>query len=103
MLRLLRSVDGLRVSALSGITKTPQPCELWLLPLFRPWSWFTIRCDGNRHDGHGDSGTRFSLTYSAGPSAAPAAAAGAAAGAAGAAAPPSAASTAAAEGSPGGA
>ena len=33
---------------------------------------------------HGDSGTRFSLTYFAGPSAAPAAAAGAAAGAAGA-------------------
>jgi hypothetical protein len=39
-----------------------------------------------RCNGHGDSETRFSLTYPAGPSAAPAAAAGPAAGAAGAAA-----------------
>ncbi len=90
----------------SGITKTPPPCELCLLPLFRPWLWFTIRRDGNladRRDGHGDNGTRISSTYSAGPSAAPAAAAGAAAGAAGAAAPPSAASAAAADRGPGGA
>jgi hypothetical protein len=56
----------------SGITKTPPPCELWLIPLFRSWLWFTIRREGNladHRDGHSDSGTRFSLTYSAGPSA----------------------------------
>jgi hypothetical protein len=56
-----------------------------------------------RRDGHGDSGTRFSLTHSAGPSAAPEDPAGAAPGATGAAALPSAAPAAAAEGSPGGA
>jgi hypothetical protein len=100
--------------------------QLWQLLWFRPWLWFTISRDENladRRDGHGDTGTRFSLTFSAGPSAAPLrpadvlivlcwsecaptaavdAAAGAA-GAAGAAAPPSAASAAAAEGGPGGA
>jgi hypothetical protein len=71
----------------------------------------------DRRDGHGDSGSRFSLTYFAGPSAAPlgsaevicwserrsGGSAGAAAGAAGAAAPLSAASAAAAQGGPGGA
>ncbi len=71
----------------------------------------------NSHDGHGDSGIRFNLTFSAGPSAAPlgpadvlcwsgrapAAAAGAVAGAAGAAVLPSAASAVAAEDGPGGA
>ena len=68
----------------SGITKKPPPCELWLLPWFRPWLWFTIRRDWNladRRDGHCDSGIRFSLTYPAGPSAAQAAAVGAEAGA----------------------
>ncbi len=50
-----------------------------------------------RRDGHGDSGTRFSLTYSAGQSAAPAAVAGAAPGATGSDALPSAAPAAAVE------
>ncbi len=49
----------------SGITKTPQPFELWLLPWFRPLQTFDIE---GRRDGHGDSGTtgRFSLTCSDG-------------------------------------
>jgi hypothetical protein len=54
-----------------------------------------------RSDGHGDSGTRLSLTYPAGPSADPAAAAGSAAGAPGAAAPQSSDPAVAAEGDPG--
>ncbi len=83
-----------------------QPCELelWLLPLFRPWLWCTTRSDWNLAVLQGDSGTRFSLTYSdnsAGPSAAPTGAAGAAPGASGAASPPNAAPAAAADGAQG--
>jgi hypothetical protein len=69
-------------------------------PRREPLSTFDIE---GRSDGHVDSGTRFSLTYPAGPSADPAAAVGSAAGAPGAAAPQSSHPALAAEGDPGGA